>query len=103
MSLLRHLLIALIYAAVAVAVALTLPYSVEGIGRWTSIALGAWSSSSAPYPRGLARSQRERTLNESLVVTAAEPARLPAPADPRREELRAIRDRSGSTGPTAMR
>lgn len=40
MSLLRHLIFALSYAALAVAVALTLPYSVVGVGKWTAVAIG---------------------------------------------------------------
>ena len=94
MSLLRHLLIALIYAAVAVAVALTLPYSVEGIGRWTAVALGALVLVfGALIHEVYARSQRERALNETLALTAAERTRLQHQLTHAREELRAIRDR----------
>jgi len=41
MSLIRHLLLALAYGALAVAIALTLPMSVAGLDGWTAVALGA--------------------------------------------------------------
>ena len=41
MSLLQHLIFAFSYAALAVAVALTLPYSMVGIDKWTAVVIGA--------------------------------------------------------------
>ncbi len=41
MSLLRHLIFAFSYAALAVAVALTLPYSMPEIGKWLAVCIGA--------------------------------------------------------------
>ncbi len=41
MSLPRHLILALTYGVIAVAVALTLPYSVPAIGKWAAIGIGA--------------------------------------------------------------
>jgi cyclic-di-GMP phosphodiesterase TipF (flagellum assembly factor) len=41
MSLPRHLILALTYGVIAIAVALTLPYSIPSIGKWTAIAIGA--------------------------------------------------------------
>ncbi len=41
MSLPRHLILALTYGVIAVAVALTLPYSVPAVGKWPAIGIGA--------------------------------------------------------------
>ncbi len=41
MSLPRHLILALTYGVIAIAVALTLPYSIPSIGKWDAIAIGA--------------------------------------------------------------
>ena len=41
MSLPRHLILALTYGVIAIAVALTLPYSIPSIDKWTAIAIGA--------------------------------------------------------------
>ncbi|MEE8271353.1 MAG: EAL domain-containing protein [Alphaproteobacteria bacterium] len=41
MSLPRHVIFALIYGVIAIAVALTLPYSVPSMEKWTAVAIGA--------------------------------------------------------------
>ena len=106
MSFLRHLSIALVYAAAAVAVALTLPTVVPGVGRWTAIALGALVLVfGALIHEVYGRSERARTLTAALRFSDVERRRIEAELIRAREELRAIQERllEAPTGEDAAR
>ncbi|HET8729312.1 MAG TPA: hypothetical protein VFO41_17560, partial [Alphaproteobacteria bacterium] len=92
MSLLRHIVFALAYGVLAIAVALTLPYSVEGMEKWTAVAIGALILIfGAVLHEVWTRQDRERTLQGELVeLTTARDAVLVELALAR-EEVRAIR------------
>src|SRR6056297_157083 len=94
MSLLRHAVFALVYGALAVAVALTLPYSIAGMERWTAVGIGALVLVfGALVHEVYARQERERALAERLGTMAANRDALYEELAGAREELRAIRAR----------
>ncbi len=94
MSLLRHAVFALVYGALAVAVALTLPYSIDGIERWTAVGIGALVLVfGALVHEVYARQQRERALAERLARMADARDTLHLELAGAREELGAIRTR----------
>jgi len=94
MSLLRHAVFALVYGALAVAVALTLPYSIDGMERWTAVGIGALVLVfGALVHEVYARQERERALAERLSTMAASRDALYEELAGAREELRAIRSR----------
>lgn len=73
MSLLRHLIFAFSYAALAVAVALTLPYSVTMIDKWTAVAIGALVLVLGILLHEIAaRIRHERQLRLEIQVLAAD-------------------------------
>lgn len=94
MSLLRHFVYASIYGALAVAVALTLPYSVPGMGAWTAVAIGA-----AVFLFGTllhesdTRQRRDQVLRDSLDELADLTETMVDDLSRAREEIRAIRGR----------
>src|SRR3546814_6407922 len=78
MLLLRHIAFALTYGAFAIAVALTLPYSVPGMERWTAVAIGALILIfGAVLHEVWSRHEREKALQGELVeLTSARDAVL---------------------------
>src|SRR5512143_3609533 len=72
MSLLRHAILAWIYCAIAIAVALTLPYSVAGMEKWTAVAIGAMVLIfGAVLHETYARLEREKALRREIASLAA--------------------------------
>lgn len=92
MLLLRHVVFALTYGALAIAVALTLPYSVPGMEKWTAVAIGALILIfGAVLHEVWARQERERALLGELVELAAARDAVLDELACAREEVRAIR------------
>lgn len=94
MSMLRHAVFALTYGALAVAVGLTLPYSVPGMERWMAIGIGALVLLfGAVIHEVVARHHREQALARRLEDMAKSRERLQTELMSAREELRAIHGR----------
>jgi cyclic-di-GMP phosphodiesterase TipF (flagellum assembly factor) len=91
MSLLRHIVFALSYGVLAIAAALTLPYSIPGMERWTAIVIGGIVLIfGAVLHEVWARQERERALRGELIeLTAARDAVL-GELSRAREEVRSI-------------
>lgn len=101
MSMLRHAVFAFSYGALAVAVGLTLPYSVPGMERWTAIGIGALVLVfGAVIHEVVARHYRERALARRLEDMAASRERLQTELIGAKEELRAIHGKL-TAGPSA--
>lgn len=92
MSLLRHVVFALVYGVLAIAVALTLPYSVPGMERWTAVAIGALILIfGAVLHEVWSRQERERALEGELSELAQARDAVLGELARAREEVRAIR------------
>src|SRR5512143_517243 len=91
MSLLRHVIVAWIYAATAIAVALTLPYSVPGMEKWTAVAIGAMVFIfDAVLHEAYARQEREKALKREIATLAAARDTVLEELSRARAEVRAI-------------
>ena len=91
MSLLGHAVFALAYGTLAVAIGLTLPYSVPGMGAWTAGGIGAVVLLFGAFIHEVvARHLREKALTRRLEDMAASRERLQTELMSAREELRAI-------------
>lgn len=92
MLLLRHVVFALTYGALAIAVALTLPYSASGVERWTAVAIGALILIfGAVLHEVWSRQSRERELRGELTELAEARDAMLAELAVAREEVRALR------------
>ncbi len=91
MSLIRHLTFGLIYGAVAVAMALTLPYSVPALDQWTAVVIGAVALLfGVVVHETYARQQRERALRGEVGELTRSRDAVQGELARAREELRAI-------------
>ena len=98
MSLFRHVLFAFVYGALAVVVALTLRYSIDGIDRWVAVGIGALVLVfGAVIHEVYSRQERERQFRESILDLAKERSALEAELAKTRSELGALRDRVRTT------
>ena len=94
MSLLRHLIFAFSYAALAVAVALTLPYSMPEIGKWLAVCIGAIVLLlGALLHDVVSRLGRERQLQREIVLVTADRDAARADLAETAHELAAVRQR----------
>lgn len=94
MSLLRHAIIAWIYSATAIAVALTLPHSVPGMEKWTAVAIGAMILIfGAVLHETYARQEREKALKREIATLAASRDAVLDELSRARAEARAIHDK----------
>ena len=102
MSLPRHLIFALSYGVLAIAVALTLPYSLPGIDKWMAIGIGALILIfGAVLHEAYARQVLERDLRVELSRSREE---VMAELSRARGEMQAIQHHllTGPAGPAAL-
>ena len=98
MSLFRHVLFAFVYGALAVVVALTLRYSIEGIDRWVAVGIGALVLVfGAVIHEVYSRQERERQFREAILDLTRERSTLEAELARTRSELGTLRDRMQTT------
>lgn len=91
MSLLRHILIAALYGAIAIATALTLPYTPLAIDRTTAIMIGAGVLMfGAVLHEVYSRQVRETLLREELTALAADRDAVLTELSRARSEVKAI-------------
>ncbi len=105
MSLPRHLILALTYGVIAVAVALTLPYSLPAIGKWPAIGIGALILVfGAVLHEAYSRQVLERDLRVELGRLADARDEVMAELSQARSEMRAIQRhlQSGAASPSAL-
>ncbi|NNG04510.1 MAG: EAL domain-containing protein [Inquilinus sp.] len=96
MSLPRHLILALLYGAFAIAVALTLPYSVPAVDKWTAVGIGALVLIfGAVLHESLSRQGLERDLRREIDDLAEARDRVMAELAMARAEMRAIQAHLG--------
>jgi len=105
MSLPRHLILALTYGVIAIAVALTLPYSVPSIGKWNAIGIGALILIfGAVLHEAYSRQVLERDLRVELGRLADIRDEVMGELSAAREEMQAIQRhlQSGPASPAAI-